>query len=182
MLSPKSEGDMLQVAGGGWSSPVYGVETAQMRRGCRTELCLETQLCGAAALSWGEWEGKALSMPTRADQCFTFALHRMRRLVLPMWSVWALVLLLECVFIWDRCLVQGALRSLICLSTSRTLLVSGKKCALQGFPAVMPFCAAANVELCLKDTRICVPQYLSEKHRYFLSCLDLCQWKGMPVS
>lgn len=63
----------------------------------------------------------------------------------------------------------------MCLGASRALLVSGKKSALQGFTAVMPFCAAANVELSLEDTRIFVPQYLSEKRRYFLSCLDLCQ-------
>lgn len=125
ILNPKSKGNMLQVAGGGWSSPIYGIETAQMRRGCRTELCLETQLCRAAGRSWGGWEGKALSnMPTRAEgQCFSFPLHRMRRPVLPMWSVWALVLLLECVSSWDRCLVQGALRSLICLSISCALLM-----------------------------------------------------------
>lgn len=42
--------------------------------------------------------------------------------------------------------------------------VSGKKSALEGFPAVMTFCDAVSVELSLEDTRRCVPQYLSEKH------------------
>lgn len=49
--------------------------------------------------------------------------------------------------------------------------VSGKKFALQAFPAVMPFCAAATVELALEDKNIC----LFEKHQCFLSGLDLCQ-------
>lgn len=39
----------------------------------------------------------------------------------------------------------------MCLGASRALLVSGKKSALQGFTAVMPFCAAASVELSLEE-------------------------------
>lgn len=42
-LYAESKGNTLRVAGRGWSSPVYVIESAQMRRGCRTELCLETQ-------------------------------------------------------------------------------------------------------------------------------------------
>lgn len=73
------------------------------------------------------------------------------------------------------CLSEGALRSVTYLSTNCALLMSGKKYALRGFPAVMPHCAAANVDLPLEDTRIFVSQCLSEKHQYFLSGLDLCQ-------
>lgn len=51
-----------------------------------------------------------------------------------------------------------------------------------GLPTVMPVCAEASVELSLEDTRIFVPQDFSEKHQYFLSCLDLCQQTGMPGS
>lgn len=81
-LYAESKGNMLQVAGSGWSSPVYGTETAQMRRGCRTELCLETQLL----LSLGKG-----GRERHSAACFTLLLHRMRRPVLPMWSVWTLL-------------------------------------------------------------------------------------------
>lgn len=43
-LYAESKGNTLRVAGRGWSSPVYVIDSAQMRRGCRAKLCLETQL------------------------------------------------------------------------------------------------------------------------------------------
>lgn len=97
---------------------------------------------------------------------------------------WAVVLpgVQPCVSIQGRCPAQGALRSFMCLSASRALLM----CQGRNLPfrasLLWCHCAAASVELSLEDTRIFIPQYLSEKHQYFLSCLDLCQRKGMPVS
>lgn len=96
--------------------------------GAAEQNCLEGQLWWAAGLSWERWEGKALSStpPGAEGHCFTFLLLRMRRPFRPCGQsgpCWAVVLLLGCVSSWDRCLVQRALRSLICLSVSRALLM-----------------------------------------------------------
>ena len=50
---------------------------------------------------------------------------------------WAAVLLLEHVSSQGRYVAQRALRSRMCLCSSRALLVSGERSALQGFPAVL---------------------------------------------
>lgn len=91
-LYAESKGSTLQVAGSGWSSPVYGIET---KWGAAAEPNSASKP-SSVVLSWGRWEGKALcSMPPRAEgHCFTFLLHRMKRPALPMWSV--LTLLSRC--------------------------------------------------------------------------------------
>lgn len=98
------------------------------------------------------------------------------------WPCWAVVLLLGCMSSWDRCLVQGALRSLICLHASPALLM----CQGRNLPfrASLLWCHSVLLPMWSYPLKAqeCVPQYLSEKHGYFLSFLDLCQWKGMPMS
>ena len=187
-LYAESKGDKFWVAATCVSSPVYFSGTTQVRRGCRTKLHLETQLWCTAVRTLGRWEGKALSnVPPRAEgHCFVFLLQGMARPVFPVWSVWTL---LSSCLPARMCVRPGQMsnpRSIKVTYVSQhqpcSSHVSGKKSALQGFPAVMLFCAAAGVELSLEDTRIFVPQYLFEKHQYFLSCLDLYQWKGTLVS
>lgn len=126
-LYAESKGNTLRVAGSGWSSPVCVIETARMRRGCRTKLCLETQLWCAAGLSWGRW-----GRDTRSAACLPEQKVTVSPLCFTGWedlfcpcgqTCWAVVLLLRCVSGWDRCLVQGALRSLMCLGASRALLM-----------------------------------------------------------
>lgn len=67
---------------------------------------------------------------------------------------WAVVFLLGCVSSWDRCLVRGTLGSLDMSERQPcSTHASGNESTLQGSPAVMPFCAAASVELSLEDKR-----------------------------
>lgn len=123
-LYAESKGSTLQVAGSGWSNPVYGIErkwggaaepnSASKPSSVVLLVCLG-KVGGKGTLQHAsQSRGSLFHLPASQDEKTCFAHLVSPDLTEQLCSCWD-------VSSWDRCLIQGTLRSFICLCANHVL-------------------------------------------------------------